>query len=181
MSSQNGFAYDRVAKTLHWLIGTLVILLMFSGNFLEQLPEAEKPAIAMIHSGVGSTILLLMIVRLIWRLGHPPPPLLPAPAWQQAATRIVHWGFYGLVILLPVFGIAQSLHTPFEVAPFGLFTLTGAPNEGFYDIFHELHEMTATLVIAVLLVHVSAALYHHLINKNAVLKRMTWGQVGPSE
>jgi cytochrome b561 len=176
MSDENTTKYDRMAKTLHWLIGVLVILLLVGGNLMAGLPEAEKPAIAMIHSGIGSLILLLMIVRLIWRLGHPPPEFLPAPGWQHAATRIVHWGFYALVILQPIFGILQALNTPFVVAPFGLFTLTGSEaNEGMLETFHELHEVTAFLIIILLLVHVAASLYHHLIKKDAVLKRMTWG------
>lgn len=179
MSNSGAYKYDGVAKTLHWLIGVLVILLLFGGNFMEGLPEAEKPAIAMIHSGIGSLILLLMIARLFWRMGHPPPVLLPAPAWQHAATRVVHWGFYGLVILQPIFGILQARHTSFEVAPFGLFSLTGEPDESSYEIFHELHEIAATLIIVFLLIHVGAALYHHLFKKDAVLKRMTWGRVEP--
>ena len=179
MSDTASYKYDRVAKTLHWLIGVSVILLLVGGNLMEGMPEAEKPAIAMIHSGVGLLILSLMIVRLVWRMGHSPPELLPAPAWQHMATRVVHRGFYALVILQPIFGITQSLHTPFEVAPFGLITLTGEPNEGVYGTFHELHEITAMLIIAFLLVHVGASLYHHFFKKDAVLKRMTWGQVEP--
>jgi len=171
--------YDRVAKTLHWLIAVLVVLLLFGGDVLAELPDAEKPAVAAIHSGIGLLILLLMVLRLVWRLGHPPPPLLPAPAWQQTSTRLVHRGFYLLVILQPLLGVAQSLHTPFEVAPFGLFTLTGAAAEGFYEIFHELHEITATLILVLLLVHAGAALYHHFFKHDAVLKRMTWGKVEP--
>jgi cytochrome b561 len=181
MNTANSHKYDRMAKTLHWLIGVLVILLLFGGNLMEGLPEAEKPAIAMVHSGIGSVILLLMVVRLYWRMRHPPPALLPAPGWQQAASRFVHRGFYLLVILQPIFGIVQARHTPFDVAPFGLVTLTGERNEALYETFHELHEITALLIIVFLIVHAGAALYHHLFKKDAVLKRMTWGKVGPSE
>ena len=175
----NQYKYDRVAKTLHWLIGVLVIMLLIGGSFMEELPDAEKTSIVMVHSGIGSMILLLMVLRLAWRSSHPPPQLLPAPGWQHAATRIVHWGFYVLVILQPIFGIAQSLYTPFPVAPFGLFTLTGEPDEGLYNTFHVLHGLTASLIMLFLLIHVLAAFYHHLFKRDAVLKRMTWGRVEP--
>jgi cytochrome b561 len=181
MADETTYKYDRLAKTLHWLIGVLVIMLLLGGNLMAGLPEAEKPAIAMIHSGIGTVILLLMILRLYWRISHPPPALLPAPAWQQAASRLVHWGFYVLVILQPIFGYAQARYTSFDVVPFGLVNVTSGGNDALYETFHELHEVTASLIIVFLLVHAGAALFHHLIKKDAVLKRMTWGNVRPAE
>ena len=107
--------YDGVAKTLHWIIAVLVTLLATLGGTMEDMPLAEKTETVMGHSGLGTIILVLMLVRLAWRMTHEPPPPVDMPGWQLKASTFVHWAFYGLVLLQPVFGIAQAAFIDYPV------------------------------------------------------------------
>ena len=95
--------YTKVAIWLHWLIGLSVIINIGLAMLTEGLPrEAHREAMN-IHKALGITILVLTALRLLWRLGHKPPPL-PAgtPAWQRPVSKILHFLFYLLLILLPL-------------------------------------------------------------------------------
>ena len=178
MTEADSRSYSRVAKTLHWLIGLLVILLLIFGRIMEDMPLVEKQAFVMVHSGIGLLILVLMILRFVWRQMHPPPALphatAPQALWRNAISNFVHLMFYVLVILQPIFGLLQAVFVDYEVKAFGLLNLSAfaAASEGEARFFHVLHGVTANLLILLILIHASAALYHHFFLRDQVLRRM---------
>lgn len=127
------------------------------------------------HKSVGITILALAIIRVGWRIGHPPPPL-PAsmPAWQVTASHVSHWALYALLFLMPVSGWLMSSATAYSVSWFNLFQLPDlvAPDPQRAELFEEIHEFLAYTLGAVASLHVLAALKHHFLDKDTVLSRM---------
>lgn len=174
MSESEKRSYDGVAKTLHWLIALIVILMLVAGWTMEDLPLEERQQIIMVHSGLGTTVFLLVLFRLGWRLTHKPPPTVEMPDWQQKASLAVHWAFYGLLLLQPVLGVLQAAYIDYEVLAFGVIDYSGlrVDNEEMFDLFHGLHGLNAVVLILLVLTHTSAALVHHFYQKDNVLRRM---------
>lgn len=179
----NTAKYGATAKWLHWLIGVIVIIMLIFGPGLEALPLEEREQIIMGHSGLGTLVLLLMIVRWSWRLSHSPPgPTPDMGVWQTRLSKSVHWGLYVLLVLQPIFGIAQAMHiTDYEVVAFGLIDYSAMVEDNAQRarLFHVLHGVNATLITVLVIGHVLAALYHHFVQKDDVLRRMLpFGKVG---
>ncbi len=171
---ENKVQYDGIAKTLHWLIAVLVILLLLAGGGLEDLPVEEKTQVVMGHSGLGTLVLLLMMIRLAWRFTHRPPQPVAMAAWQLKVSVIVHRLFYVLVILQPVFGIGQAMFVDYSVVAFGVidYSALAISSESMAKIFHVAHGTNATLLMLLVLLHAGGALAHHFYHKDMVLRRM---------
>ena len=169
--------YDTVAMSLHWLIAVLLIFMLFFGGDLMKGEKAGSFFGPSLHASIGSAILVLSALRLVWRLLNPPPayPASMAP-WEQMAAKATHLLFYVLLIGMPLTG---WLATPkflseegamMGLSVFGAFPLPGAPNLGLP--MKDFHEIGSNLGIALLALHVVAALKHHFINRDGVLRRM---------
>jgi cytochrome b561/polyisoprenoid-binding protein YceI len=128
------------------------------------------------HKSVGITILVLAMLRIVWRLRHTPPALPAAmPRWQATASNISHWSLYALLFAVPLTGWLMSSASAYSVSWFNLFQLPDfvAPNAMLKDVFEETHEVLAKLLLVIASVHVGAAVKHAAIDKDAVLRRMT--------
>ena len=184
--------YTGVAIALHWVIALAIIgQIAFGKYFANALQSDDAAAQArafdqiQIHKAIGLTILALTVMRIVWRLGHPVPPLPAGMAWyERAGSAVSHYGFYFLMLALPLSGWAMSsVSVQFGALPtvwFGLFTVphlpipvTGEAQAALDDTLHSTHEWLGYMAIALLLLHVGAALKHHLIDRDAVLARMT--------
>ena len=173
MSDQAPTKYDGVAKTLHWIVALFMIVMLTFGWTLEDMPLDEKVQTLVIHSSLGASVFLLMIARLLWRRGHTPPALPEdMPGWQVMSSKFSHHGLYFFVILQPLFGLGQSMFADYDVKPFGLMSVNLGVNESLHQIFHVLHGLNGRLLVALVLLHLGAALYHHFVQKDTVLKRM---------
>ena len=168
--------YGATAKWLHWLIGFIAILMLILGRTMESLPLDERAQIIMGHSGLGTLVLLLMIARLTWRGAHPPPgPTEAMSAMQVRLSRWMHGVLYGLLILQPLLGLAQAMYvTDYEVVALGLINYSSFAQDdaGLAQTFHILHGLNATILSVLVVGHITAALYHHFRQKDAVLRRM---------
>jgi cytochrome b561 len=169
--------YDTVAMSLHWFIAAMLIFMLFFGEELMEAEEGSSTLAPSLHVSIGSTILVLTVLRLAWRLFNPPPayPASMAP-WEQMAAKAMHLLFYVLLIGIPLTGwLAMPKFLSEEggmtgITFFGAFPLPGAPNLGLP--MKGLHELGSNLSIALLALHVLAALKHHFINRDDVLRRM---------
>ncbi|HEX2494989.1 MAG TPA: cytochrome b [Steroidobacter sp.] len=176
--------YGAVAQLFHWVIVALIITQFFLANKADALPiGAAKLATLARHKSVGITILGLAILRLLWRLlGTAPAPPQTAARWQKVAARASHFMLYALLLVIPVLGWLMSSARNFPVSWFGLVTLPDLiePNRAAYDFFHKAHQLAAGLLFVIALVHAGAALKHHFIDRDDVLRRMlpAWGQRG---
>ena len=168
--------YGATAKWLHWLIGIIAIIMLIFGQGLESMPLDARQQIIMGHSGLGTLVLLLMIVRWSWRLSHEPPGPTPTMgAWQIRLSRWMHWSLYVLLLLQPIFGILQAMYlTDYEVVAFGLIDYSGMVEDdaGRARLFHVLHGLNAAIISLLVIGHVLAGLYHHFVQKDDVFRRM---------
>src|SRR5579864_5983949 len=90
--------YTRTAVALHWLVSVFVATGFTIGAYMADLHVSPlKVRLFAYHKWIGITILGLVVIRLIWRLTHQPPPDEPMPAWQRVAAHITHWLLYALL------------------------------------------------------------------------------------
>ena len=168
--------YGATAKWLQWLVGVIAIIMLIFGSGLEDMPLDQRQQIIMGHSGLGTLVLLFMVVRWRWRVSHEPPG--PTPnmgAWQTKLSKWVHWTLYVVMVLQPVFGILQAMYiTDYEVVAFGLINYSGMAEDNAEraQLFHVLHGLNAGLIMLLVIGHVAASLYHHFVQKDDVLRRM---------
>lgn len=167
--------YGAVAQLFHWIIVCLIVTQFVLANKADALQGAAKIPTLALHKSVGMTILALAILRLLWRWLNPVPPMPnDTPGWQRLAAHASHWALYGLLLVIPLFGWLMSSARNFPVSWFNLFTFPDliAPNRPRYEFFHDTHELLASILFYVALVHIAAALKHHFVNRDNVLRRM---------
>jgi cytochrome b561 len=168
--------YGTVARAFHWIIVALIITQFILANRADGLPlGAAKIATLAQHKSVGITILALALLRLTWRLFNPVPAA-PAstPRWQRTAARVSHFLLYALLLVIPVLGWCMSSARNFPVSWFGVVTLPDLvqPSKPAFDFFHEAHETLAKSLFVLALLHAAAALKHHFVDRDDVLRRM---------
>lgn len=167
--------FGLVSIFLHWLMAILIIGMLILGIYMTDLPVSpEKLKLFRWHKEFGVLILMLVIIRLAWRLSNAVPSLASLPLWEKLAARSAHWVFYGLLFALPISGWLLSSASGIPVSFFGLFILPDliSPNEEMRLLLVEAHEWLAYFLIAVLCVHIAASLKHHFIDKDDILRRM---------
>ena len=172
--------YHAVAITLHWLIAALVVINLILGFGHERVDRATMQQMMWWHKSIGITVFLLTLVRLGWRLTHPIPPLpLDMPNWQKLAARANHWAFYVLLITLPLLGWLLTSASPSNrpIPFYGLFQwpfipwVHGLPKDEAKELaglFGEAHETVAKITLALVAIHVAAALHHIFVRKDEV-------------
>lgn len=168
--------YTRVAMALHWVIALLVVFNLWLGLAHDSLPPAW-PVIP-VHKSIGLTVLALTLVRIGWRLSHPAPPLPPTlPAWERIAAHATHFGFYILLLALPMTGwamVSGAKRSPLTwFFQFDIPYLPVPPAAA--DSAHQAHEVLGLTMLALVVLHVAAALRHRFVLRDAVLARMIPG------
>lgn len=170
-------AYTRTAIFLHWLIAAAVLAQVSLGLWMIGIPKSPPGVRAWwfnVHKSIGITIGLLVIIRLLWRLTHTPPPLPGSMRpWQRLGARISHYGLYTCLILLPLSGYLGSSFTKYPILFFGYrLPHWGWDSPALKEICSQVHFYAACILIALVLLHVSAALKHLLIDQDGVFQRM---------
>lgn len=168
-------SYDPVTKTLHWLMAFLIIGLWCVGLVMDDMPKGDlRTQVFGIHKAFGVLVLLLAFVRLGWRLGKGAPDLPAAmPPLERLGAKLGHVALYALMIAMPIDGILLSQSGGRAVNVFGLVLPTVIEkNEALKKAFEEGHEIMAWILAVVVVVHVAAAIRHHVMLKDDVLKRM---------
>lgn len=166
--------YGFIAIFFHWIMALLLIGLLILGLYMVALPISfEKLKLYGWHKEYGLLALALVILRLIWRLINILPRL-DIPLWEKFAARSVHWLFYIFMFALPITGWLITSAAGLPASFFGLFVLPNliSPNEELRLLFQEIHEWLGYGLIAIIVLHVSAALKHHFINKDDILRRI---------
>ncbi len=168
--------FGAVAKFFHWTVALLVIGLLCVGFLMTSLkisPFVFK--LFFLHKSTGITVLALMALRLIWRIYNPPPHSLPNhQPWEKALAKASHWFLYIALFLMPLSGWTMSSAKNFHVSVFNLFTLPDlvAPDPALAEFLEEFHGYLAWGIIIVLGLHIAGALKHHILDKDATLRRM---------
>jgi cytochrome b561 len=168
--------YGAVAQGFHWIIVALIVVQFTLAWIADDLPLGmQKLALLARHKSFGMTVLMLAVLRLLWRLFNPPPQL---PAAMKPTERILarwnHGLLYGLLFAMPLTGWMMSSAKNYSVSWFGLFTwpdLIGK-NEQWFELLKSTHHILSWLLLGTAILHILAALKHHFWDKNDVLTRM---------
>jgi cytochrome b561 len=170
--------YSRGAIALHWIIALLIVLNFVVAWLSEDMPKQDAAIMMGNHKAIGITILALTVVRIAWKLTHKSPPLVETlKAWEAALAKVTHGLMYLLMLAIPLagWGLSSAWGKGKPVSIFGMFDVPALPvgsDKPTVDMFHELHEITATLMLVLFVLHVGAALKHHLVDKDSTLRRM---------
>jgi cytochrome b561 len=175
--------YGPVAIALHWLAAALILGNLAYGLYLVGLPlSAQKLRYFSYHKWIGVTVLLLSAGRLLWRLFHRPPPLPPAMRpWERRAAHASHALLYVLFFAAPLSGWLFSSAAGFQTVYLGVLPIPDllAKNRELAEILKVTHHWINYTLAAVVLLHIAAALKHHFVDRDDVLRRM-WPRTGPS-
>ena len=172
--------YGSVARFFHWVIFLLVLILIVVGFIMVGIEDkALKAQIVNVHKLTGLLVLTLMILRGLWALMNV-KPLLPfgTPDWEKVAERGMHYLLYLGLIIMPLSGwLGSTWAGRFPHLGDISFKLPLVPNEDLAGFaFENVHIPLAFILIALVSLHACAALYHHFIKKDNVLRRMLLGR-----
>lgn len=170
--------YGYTAQTLHWVMFALIAGAFGIGLWMAGLPIGPQRFRAVPwHKAIGITILALLVLRLAWRLWHPAPAL-PAtmPAWERHAAHVSHWLLYLLMLAVPLSGWLMSSALGFSTVVFG-WTLPNLleRDRALGDALKTAHYFLNKTLLALILLHVAAALKHAFLDRDGVMQRMLPG------
>jgi len=168
--------YDPLARGLHWLAALLILFTIPAGIIMGRLPGGPlQDTLFDLHRSVGFTLLPLMLLRLLYRLRHPPPPLPDSlPVWQRLTAGFTHGLLYIGVIANALLGWWGTSAFGAAISVFWLFELPAltAKDEAAAKLVLGLHGWVGFALAAAILLHVGAALMHHLVWRDGILRRM---------
>jgi cytochrome b561 len=180
--------YSRTAMLLHWIIAALILVNVALGLSADSLPDDWVRPVIDTHKSIGITVLGLVLLRILWRASHRPPPLPRSfPDWERGAAHVAHFVLYLLMIGLPLSGwMHDSAWKDAATHPMSLFGIVPWPRIGFimnldpavkehlqlHDRFGALHTWLGYALYALLAMHIGGALKHEWIDRKSVLKRM---------
>ena len=182
--------YTRVAAVLHWLIAVLIAINVGLGLTAEEFPDGWIRPMIDLHKSIGLTVLGLVLLRILWRLSHPAPPLPAAyPPLERAGAHAAHAALYVLILLLPLSGwLHDSAFKDAGAHPLQIFwlipwfrigaiaNLDPATKERVHSFFFGMHVWAGYILYALVAVHILGALKHQFIDREAQFARMRIGR-----
>lgn len=175
VAGDDGTSYDGVAITLHWATALLVIVQFAMAETWDWFAKPTRQGMESVHISLGVLLTAVIVARIVWRWlpGHQVSSL--EAGWVKIASKGVHYALYGLLIAQAGLGFAFRWAQGHAVSFFGLFEIPGPFGELARPErrqIHELHEWAAWAIVIIALLHALAALYHHYVLKDRVLKRI---------
>ena len=176
-SANAALAYGPVARVAHWLTVLLILAQFIVGWTMPDIHKGTRPVgLIAWHLILGSTLLVIVVLRLAWRLTHRPPPPPPGlPLWQKRTATITHAALYVLLLLVPVTGWASASARTWVARAFGVLPLPQIlpPHARIGFRLGDIHGgLLAWTLLVVVSLHILAALYHRFILRDTVLDRM---------
>jgi len=172
--------YTLTARVLHWVTAVIVIGMIPAGIYMiNAQPGPAQDLLFHLHRSFGVLLLPIMIIRLVYRLAHPPPPLPDVvPAIQRSVAHIVHWVLYALLIVQPIVGWVATSAYPAPLPFFGLLEMPSiwSKNTALAEKLFMVHRIIGITIAVLAAGHAAAALQHHFIRKDRVLMRMITGE-----
>ena len=168
--------YTATAIGLHWLIALAIFATFTLGLYMHDLPlSPDKLRLYSWHKWAGVTIFLLVVARLAWRLTHRPPDLPAAvPVWQRRAAALAHGLLYVLMLAIPLSGWLMSSAKGFPTVLYGVLPLPDliGKNAELGEMLATTHKLLNLTMAGLVVAHVGAALKHHFVDRDDVLRRM---------
>lgn len=167
-------AYDGVAKFLHWLVVVLIAAQFVIGWTMPDIHKGTRPdGLIAWHLGVGAMLIAVVLLRIIWRLAHPPAPADVSP-FLRGVSHLTHGLLYLTLVAVPVLGWANASSRGWSVKLFGLLPYPAIAPAG-SSVGHamgDIHGYLAWVLFALIALHIAAALFHRFILKDRVLHGM---------
>ncbi len=175
-------SYGLISKGFHWLIAFLVLIQLAIIGYREWFIPKGSPLkgelMGVWHKPIGVIILILVPLAFLWKMANPHPsfPLKMKPA-EQFAAHVLHALLSLIVLIMAGSGFIMSTASGYAVNFFGWYTLPLLieKNKALANTAHEIHEWLPYFLLFLLVVHIAAALKHHFIDKDNILKRMLPG------
>jgi cytochrome b561 len=172
--------YDRVLMAVHWLTLLLIAAVYGAVWASHAVGNREQSALLVqLHRSMGLTILALTLFRLAWRWVARIPPL-PAelPLFQKLAARVTEYALYVLLLFQPALGLVNTNARGRRVDFWFLGELPPVigPDKVLAKQAMAAHELVAYLLVALVALHAAAALFHHFVRRDNVLKAMLPGR-----
>ncbi len=170
--------YGTTAKIFHWLIVALLTVQYPIGWLMPDLHRGMTPGAPMtFHMSFGSVILVLIVLRFVWRVTHPVAPESRLPPWQRLSSEAVHWLLYVLVLATTITGWLFASFRGWSISLFYLVPLPMLASDSAeagkaIDGLHQAMELALLVVIGL---HVAAALAHRFIYRDRIMQRMLLG------
>ncbi len=182
MTTVASVRWNRFAQFLHWLIALLIVGLGIVGLWMTSMAVSmDKLKVFALHKSVGITVLILVGLRLVWRLATRHPPVMPGPAWQRWSASAVHFALYVMMFAMPLSGWLFNSAANFPLRWFGLFSLPAlwGPDPAVKHWALQVHEYGFWTLAALVGIHAAAALKHHYFDRDETLRRMLPGMPSP--
>jgi cytochrome b561 len=173
--------WGSLSRAFHWTLALLIVGMLSYGWWMNHMAaRPDRFFHRSIHADIGYVVLLLMVLRLIWRWMNPVPALpADAPRWERLSARVSHFALYAVTMVVALLGWAHSgAHKPDYSDWFGLFRVPQftSPDKANADLYEDWHIWSAYLLIALVTIHILAALFHMLVRDDNVVARMTVGE-----
>lgn len=168
--------YNPVTKILHWLVFVLLAIEFTIAWTMPGVHRGGAPtAIVNLHFSFGILILIVIIIRTLWRITHPTPPFPESMSHREKViASAMHYALYAVLFIMPFTGWAWASSRGWAITFFNLFPVPPIVAEG--SIFGQqaggIHSFLGGLLVALIALHALAGLYHHFIQKDDVLRRM---------
>ena len=169
-----------VAIILHWVLAILLFFQFASGIRLSTLNfSSAKLELIDLHQSFGSIIMILVFIRIIWRLNNKKPSNILLPKYHLILSQITHMIVYFLLFTIPMLGFLYNWLSDLDIILFGYFTLPNIimiENDDIADVLIEFHFYLAIIFMLIIFVHISAAIYHlvSLKDKYKIFYRMNF-------
>jgi len=168
--------WGHVSQLLHWLVVVLIVVMAYLGLTMTDLPNSpHKIRLYTLHKSIGMTLLVLVLLRLLWRAyAGAPRPLPGTPRWQERVASLTHFALYVLLLAIPLSGWIFNSAAGFPLQWFGvanLPALTGR-DAALRELSGTWHEWLFWTLVVLAMVHAAAAIHHHLVQHDATLARM---------
>ncbi len=165
--------YTRTARILHWLMAVPLVAMLLFGE--QTMGSHDARFLPTVHASVGFSLLALLIIRVWWRWKHPPPPAAHIRTWEAVAANASHAMLYVAMALIPLTGwLAYTEHVrrSLGMRPASLFGFRIPLLPDFGINWHLIHNWGGKFVLALIALHVAAALKHHFYDRDETLNRM---------
>jgi cytochrome b561 len=170
--------YGITAKVFHWLIVALLVVQYLIGWLMPDLHRGMQPGVPMtLHLSFGLSILILIVLRFVWRLTHRVAPESSLPIWQRLSSELVHCLLYILVLATTVTGWLFASFRGWSVSFFYLFPfpMLASDNAAAGRAIDGLHQAAEWTLLVFIGLHVLAALAHLFIYRDRIMQRMLPG------
>lgn len=170
--------YGATAKAFHWLVVALLAIQFPLGWLMPDIRRGMIPGAAMsLHISLGMLALLLIVLRLLWRVTHPVMPESGLPGWQRIGAELVHVLLYAIVLLTTLSGWFFASARGWTIYLFGLMPLPRLVEEA-APLGRSLggwHASLGWILMILICLHVAAALVHLFVYQDRVMSRMLPG------